>query len=70
MHSEIKAMNASKIGFGDCSLVISCEYGGNSIASRYADLFQSHHLLLASHRGFDLGALIMAKELAGAFKAP
>ncbi len=52
------------------SLVITCEHGGKRIPSRYRDLFKSNQVLLNSHRGFDPGALIMAKDLAAAFTAP
>ena len=53
----------------DCFL-ISCEHGGNRIPAPYRSLFDGSHALLASHRGYDGGALLMAKELAAAFKAP
>jgi predicted N-formylglutamate amidohydrolase len=52
------------------SLVITCEHGGNRIPSLYRDLFHAHQSLLDSHRGFDPGALIMARALAKAFAAP
>ena len=55
---------------GGHGLVITCEHGGNRIPSRYRDLFHDHQALLDSHRGFDPGALIMARELALAFAAP
>ena len=51
-------------------IVITCEHGGNRIPSPYRDLFHAHQALLDSHRGFDPGALIMAKALATAFAAP
>jgi predicted N-formylglutamate amidohydrolase len=53
----------------DCFL-ISCEHGGNRIPVPYRSLFNSFHALLNSHRGYDEGALLMARELATAFKAP
>lgn len=64
---------------GDCDeapctatagLVISREHGGNLIPSAFAGLFAGQSALLASHRGFDAGALRMAKTLAEAFAAP
>jgi predicted N-formylglutamate amidohydrolase len=55
---------------GNLSLVITCEHGGNRIPSRYRGLFKSKQILLHSHRGFDPGALNMAKDLASAFTAP
>lgn len=54
----------------NCGLVITCEHGGNRIPSRYVDLFKTNQVLLSSHRGFDPGALSMAKDLAATFKAP
>jgi predicted N-formylglutamate amidohydrolase len=51
-------------------LVITCEHGGNRIPKPYRDLFHAHQVLLSSHRGFDPGALIMARALATAFTAP
>lgn len=52
------------------SLLITCEHGGNRIPARYRHLFRGFEALLASHRGYDAGALAMAEELAQAFKAP
>jgi predicted N-formylglutamate amidohydrolase len=43
------------------SLVITCEHGGNRIPIRYTDLFKANPVLLNTHRGFDPGALSMAK---------
>jgi predicted N-formylglutamate amidohydrolase len=51
-------------------LVITCEHGGNRIPEPYRDLFHAHQGLLDSHRGFDPGALIMARALATALAAP
>lgn len=44
--------------------IISCEHGGNQIPDTYLPLFQKHESLLNSHRGFDLGALQLAKAIA------
>jgi predicted N-formylglutamate amidohydrolase len=52
------------------ALVISCEHGGNTVPPRYRPLFARHRTLLESHRGFDRGALTMARALAQAFAAP
>ena len=70
MHSETAAMDGRATDFGDYGLVITCEHGGNRIPRPYRDLFQAHQALLDTHRGFDPGALIMARELATAFAAP
>jgi predicted N-formylglutamate amidohydrolase len=50
--------------------VISCEHGGNRIPSRYRVLFRSARRLLESHRGYDTGALVMARHLARSLRAP
>jgi predicted N-formylglutamate amidohydrolase len=70
MPSEITAMDGCTANWGNPSLVITCEHGGNRIPGRYRDLFKTNQVLLSTHRGFDPGALIMAKELATAFAAP
>lgn len=50
--------------------LVTCEHGGNRIPPRYRHYFRGHEALLASHRGFDIGALAMARELARALGAP
>jgi predicted N-formylglutamate amidohydrolase len=52
------------------AFLISCEHGGNRIPAPYRSLFREHRALLATHRGYDPGALVMAKALAKAFRAP
>ena len=51
-------------------LVITCEHGGNRIPVPYRDLFRGQQRQLASHRGYDPGALVMGRALAAAFAAP
>jgi predicted N-formylglutamate amidohydrolase len=53
-------------------LVITCEHGGNSIPHAYRHLFQTDQdrALLNSHRGFDPGALVMARSAAIQLAAP
>jgi predicted N-formylglutamate amidohydrolase len=51
-------------------LVLSCEHGGHRVPRRYADLFAGCTQVLASHRGWDPGALWLARRLARAFDAP
>ncbi|OIQ96240.1 N-formylglutamate amidohydrolase [mine drainage metagenome] len=50
--------------------LVSCEHGGNRIPSRYRPLFRGFESLLRTHRGYDAGALTMARDLAGALAAP
>lgn len=52
------------------ALVITCEHGGNRVPAPYRHLFRNCEALLEGHRGFDPGALVMARVLAGHFSAP
>jgi predicted N-formylglutamate amidohydrolase len=52
------------------SFLITCEHGGNRIPAPYRRLFRGRRALLDTHRGYDPGALVMARVLAGAFRAP
>jgi len=47
------------------ALVLSCEHGGNVVPVRFARHFESRRAqaALKSHRGYDIGALPMAKTL-------
>ncbi|HUX90536.1 MAG TPA: N-formylglutamate amidohydrolase [Gallionellaceae bacterium] len=45
-------------------VLITCEHGGNHIPYRYRKLFSGAEALLQTHRGYDAGALAMAKDLA------
>lgn len=51
-------------------IVISCEHGGNDVPKAYSVLFQDQREALASHRGWDIGALPVAQELATKLAAP
>ena len=46
--------------------LITCEHGGNRIPPRYCHLFAGCEELLQTHRGYDAGALVLARELAKA----
>src|SRR5664280_2596690 len=63
-------MDRSATNYENYGLVLTCEHGGIRIPWPYRDLFQTHQALLDSHRGFDPGALSMARALATAFAAP
>ena len=52
------------------AFIISCEHGGNAVPADYAPLFLGHEALLQTHRGWDLGALVLARQLAAAVNAP
>jgi predicted N-formylglutamate amidohydrolase len=42
-------------------LLVSCEHGGNRVPKEYAPLFAQAADVLATHRGYDLGALEIAR---------
>ena len=52
------------------ALVITCEHGGNRVPARYRTTFESAARALDSHRGWDAGALTLARELARVLDAP
>jgi predicted N-formylglutamate amidohydrolase len=51
-------------------LVVTCEHAGNLVPERYRPLFVGHEHLLPTHRGWDPGALLLAREMAERFAAP
>ncbi len=52
------------------AVVVTCEHGGNEVPPELAHLFASETGRLTGHRGFDAGALEMARAFAAAFDAP
>ena len=51
-------------------LVLSCEHGGNHVPARWQTLFRGAEAVLESHRGWDPGALRLARALARRLSAP
>jgi len=51
-------------------LVLTCEHGGNRIPREYAGLFRGQAKLLHSHRGWDPGALELARTLSSKLRRP
>jgi predicted N-formylglutamate amidohydrolase len=51
-------------------LLFTCEHGGNRLPSRYAGLFRRARGVLASHRGYDAGALELGRFLSKQLGAP
>lgn len=51
-------------------LVLSCEHGGHRVPARYRRVFDAPAAVLESHRGWDPGALPLARRLARALRAP
>lgn len=52
------------------ALVVTCEHGGNQVPQEYSVLFKAHKELLSTHRGYDIGALEIAQEIARTFSTP
>jgi predicted N-formylglutamate amidohydrolase len=50
--------------------VITCEHGGREVPPACAALFSGREALLDSHRGWDAGALDLARQMADAFRVP
>lgn len=50
-------------------LLVTCEHGGNRVPPKYRPLFRKHRAALESHRGYDPGALALARTFAAAFGA-
>ncbi|MFB9862083.1 N-formylglutamate amidohydrolase [Rufibacter immobilis] len=44
-------------------VLVTCEHGGNEIPPEYASAFESAKEVLATHRGYDIGALELFKKL-------
>jgi predicted N-formylglutamate amidohydrolase len=51
-------------------LLLTCEHAGNRIPEAYASLFRGAEDVLASHRGWDPGALTLARLLARRLRRP
>jgi predicted N-formylglutamate amidohydrolase len=51
-------------------VLVTCEHGGNRIPKRYAGLFAGATEALHSHRGYDPGALALARDYSRQLRAP
>ena len=51
-------------------IILTCEHGGNDVPKAYVSLFDGAENVLATHRGWDIGALAIAKGLASSLRAP
>ncbi len=51
-------------------IVLSCEHGGHEVPPAYAHLFKGADDVLASHRGWDIGALGVAQRMACVTSSP
>jgi len=52
------------------TLLLTCEHAGNRIPSEYAALFKGAESVLASHRGWDIGALDVTRHISRKLNAP
>jgi predicted N-formylglutamate amidohydrolase len=51
-------------------LVLSCEHAGNRVPPGFQALFAGQEAVLATHRGYDLGILPLARRLSADFGVP
>lgn len=51
-------------------IIISCEHAGNKIPAEYSHLFPEADDVLSSHRGWDPGALRLARDIANHLNTP
>lgn len=54
----------------DVGIVVSCEHAGYRVPPAYRHLFRGHADVLKSHRGWDPGAIDLARAIAKACYAP
>jgi predicted N-formylglutamate amidohydrolase len=54
----------------ETALLITCEHAGKRVPPAYRELFAGQDELLDTHRGWDPGALPLARQMAKAFGAP
>ncbi|MCC5942711.1 MAG: N-formylglutamate amidohydrolase [Balneolaceae bacterium] len=52
------------------NIIISCEHASNDVPAGYKSLFTGHERLLKSHRGWDPGAIEIAKTISKELNAP
>jgi len=62
--------SSTKSGTHRHQLLLTCEHAGNRIPREYAHIFKGAEELLASHRGWDPGALDLTRRLAKIFTLP
>ncbi len=51
-------------------IIVSCEHAGHRVPAKYRPLFRGHARVLESHRGWDPGALELARAIAFESNAP
>jgi len=68
--SSATASTRAGCSFPETAVIITCEHGGSRIPKAWTSLFDSCSGLLESHRGWDPGALDLARSLSAALNAP
>ncbi len=52
------------------NILLTCEHGGNDVPEEYRHLFENAQHVLETHRGYDIGILPFAEEMARYLQAP
>ena len=52
------------------NILLTCEHGGNDVPEEYRHLFKDAQHVLETHRGWDIGILPFAEDMARYLKAP
>lgn len=52
------------------AILVTCEHGGHEVPAPYRERFVGAEQVLASHRGWDAGALPLARSLARRWRSP
>jgi predicted N-formylglutamate amidohydrolase len=52
------------------NVLLTCEHGGNDVPYEYQHLFEDARHVLETHRGWDIGILPFAEEMARTLQAP
>lgn len=52
------------------NILLTCEHGGNDVPDEYRHLFENAQHVLDTHRGYDIGILPFAEEMAKCLEAP
>lgn len=52
------------------SVIVTCEHGGNTVPPEYRSLFRGRGRLLGSHKGYDAGALALARKISSTLGCP
>lgn len=55
---------------GEVAFLVTCEHGGRRVPRAYRHLFIGAEAVLATHRGWDPGALPLARDLARRLRCP